>query len=180
MQPARTAAVICAIAAAPCLAACGEAEDPSPPVGSVEATPSPSSTLDSTVEAALDAEVMEGNWFVKQERGLELALFGPPETDSRITLSCDPDTGDLTIGFVGDAAEPQTYRIAGGDDVLSISARSDGNEVLPYVEATIDATDPAITALAKAPEGVVITYPDGTAWRVPTDPKIAPVLEACS
>ena len=162
------------------LAGCSDAAEDQTEVNDPRDAGIATPVTDPEIEAALDAEMMEGAWGTKEERGLHYAFFGPPETDARISLVCDPATRELSIGFPDEATTPQTYRLAGGGDVLELVLESDGSEVLPYLEGSVDPANPVITAFARGPESVVITYPGGVAERVPSDPAVASVLEACS
>ena len=123
---------------------------------------------------------MAGEWFVKTERSLEFAMFGAPETDPVIALTCDPATRELVFALSDDRRGTHRFTLSSGNSSLSFDLVGDDNAVLPYLESTVDPAHAAVTAMARSGQSATLAYPDGTSVVIPSDPAIAPVLEACS
>lgn len=125
-------------------------------------------------------EPMAGEWFVKTERAMEFAMFGAPETDPAIALTCDPAIDELIFALSDESTGLHRFTLAANGATLSLDLSGDRNAALPYLEGRVDPSHAVIAAMVRAGQTVTLTYPDGTAITLPADPAIAPVVEACS
>lgn len=154
------------------LAACSPAPQEKAPA-TPAATPAPDNS------SALAGQVQTGQWFFHGDEGVITAGFGEPESEYRLTISCEMPTGRVTITSEHELDPPQdtTLTVLTETATLALPARS-GHVSLPQVVATLDGEDPRLDALA-AHAARFATQAAGTTLIFPWDEAVPRVLDAC-
>ena len=163
------------------LAACDsppEQPDNAPQQATV-AAPEPVLTPGPTATAAADGTALEpGEWTVTEDASGARAMFGVEETDATLAIACDSGR-QLTFALQTDA-EAESWRLDAGGEAARIDMTSDGNEVLPYLEAQLDPGLGIVYALGDPGQVFTLTSPAGERIQFPTHPGIRRVVSACS
>jgi hypothetical protein len=155
------------------LAACSPAPRPEAP-----APETPPSAAHANA-AALAGPALEGQWFFHGDEGVITAGFGEPESEYRLTISCELPTGRVTITSEHELAPEQdtTLYVLTATNTIVLPARS-RHVSMPQVYGALDGEDPRLDALAERQERFA-TQAAGTTLVFPWDEAVPRVLDAC-
>lgn len=167
------------------LASCGDAE----PVDEIEPTPVPSESLpadvvderlsppDAGAAPGGNDALAEGQWYAKTERGVQMAMFGPPDSEVLFSVRCEGN--ELAFGLgVGRASGPATIEIAAGGETRRIAATAQ-QDPIPHASGRIPADDPFAAVLAEATGPIAVTIDGDPALRVPAHESMRQVVADC-
>ncbi|GEM_PF-6536668 len=144
-----------------------------------QAGPAPQMTTAAAPTA--DAEgnpYAEGKWFVTEDAQSARAMFGPPQSEPRLTLACDQGSKSMEVIRAGAADAAGDYTISVGGQRAGLRLAPAGAE-LPRVSGSLPASHPIFAALAKAGQSATISGPGGDSLYVPGSAAIRRVLTAC-
>ena len=131
-----------------------------------------------TEGASGSAEVAEGQWFAKSERGSGMAMFGAPYSEAQFSIRCEGDA--LVFGRSAQlpAGRAEMQLTAGGTTrQLSATAQEDP---LPLVTASLPASDAFAGVLAGTTEPIgIVVGEGGEMFRVPSSPAFRQVAADC-
>lgn len=167
--------------AALALSACGRAEEQAPP--------DPAAPTRNVVEAAAPATAAADGWqwlyFGDQSPdhvGEVRALYGPPESEADLVISCKPATGVVTLLAGGGSGEDVQAKLttASGAFDLAMGGYSDEEDLTgPSAYVDLRRGDAAIAALAAPQDRIIIEAPGGLKIDVPWGDGIPNVLSRC-
>ncbi len=161
------------------LAACS----PAPPQAPETAATTAEAPQSDPNTAALGAASQTGAWIFYTQAGVTAAAFGPPESESLLTISCEMPSGKLSVSYEQELAPDQdtTLRIITPLQMLDLPARS-FNEGLPNVTADVPASaaeKAALISMLGAPTDRFAVDVNGEINVFPWDDAISQVLLAC-
>ena len=167
------------------LASCGDAE----PVDEIEPTPVPSESLpadvvderlsppDAGAAPGGNDALAEGQWYAKTERGVQMAMFGPPRSEALFSVRCEDSELVFSRGVPaeGDAV---TMDLAVGDETRTIAATAQ-QDPLPRVTGSLLAKDPFTETLASLSQPIAVRVGDGPTLRIPAHEHLREVAANC-
>ncbi len=160
------------------LAACNASEE----AGEEQAAsaPEPVLTPAPTATAAPDGTALvDGTWNIGEDASGVRALYGPPNTEATLALTCDRGSHAMVITLASTAAAPEAWRLDAGGEAARIDMAPTGGE-LPQVSAQLDQGLAIIHALAEQGRVFRLTSPAGQPFQFPTHPGIRRVIDTCS
>ena len=173
------------------LAACAESE----PVDETEPTPVPSEALPADVarpaelrgdtgaagvRGGTDAgsgQLAEGQWFAKTERGVPMAMFGPPQSEALFSIRCEESELVVARGVTTEDDTVTMDLTAGGETrTIVATARQDP---LPRVTGSLLENDPFADMLASVAQPITVRVGDGPSLRIPAHEHLRQVAANC-
>ena len=128
--------------------------------------------------ASSSAEIAEGQWFAKSERGSGMAMFGAPYSEAQFSIRCEGDAlvfGRSALIASGDAA----MRVTTGGTSKRLAAQAQ-EDPLPVVTGRLPASDEFAGILARTTEPIGIAVGDGgEIFQVPSSPAFRGVVADC-
>jgi|GEM_PF-1051131 len=163
------------------LAACNSADDAAPATTENVTAPEPVMTPAAVATVASDGTALvPGEWTITEDANGAVASFGVPETDSSLTIACDPATRAVTLAFPSASTQPEAWRLDAGGEAARIDLTSDAAPVLPHLVAQVDQTLGIIYTLGEQGQVFTLTSPAGVRNQFPTHPGIRRVIASCS
>lgn len=176
--------------AALALAACGDTEPadeasrnaasvepvPAAPLaGSEPQSPSPAPGDDGTLGTD---EVAQGQWYAKTERGIPMALFGPPQTEANFVVRCEGEQLVFVRGLPIEGEQADMTLMAGGE-TRTVTARARPGP-LPQTTARLPASDAFARVLARTTEPIAVAVgAGGEPYRMPSSAALRSVVSEC-
>lgn len=167
------------------LAACADAE----PVDETEPTPVASEALpEAVVDRRLPSRdasptpgsggaLAQGQWFAKTERGVPMALFGPPQSEAVFSIRCDE--GELVFArSVMARGDSVTMDLEAGGETRTIVATPQ-QDPLPRVTGSLLADDPFVEFLATTTQPIAVRVGDGPSLRIPPHDHLRELAANC-
>jgi hypothetical protein len=122
-------------------------------------------------------EVMQGQWFAKTERGVPMALFGPPQTEANFLVRCEGDELVFIRSTPIDGNEAEMELRAGGETRTITAQPSPGP--LPQTTGSLPASDPFAAVLAQTTQPIAVRLDDGPFFRMPSHDHLREVVRNC-
>lgn len=121
-------------------------------------------------------ELAQGQWYAKTERGVPMALFGPPQTEANLVVRCEGEN----LVFIRSASikgEAEMELRAGGE-TRTITARTRPGP-LEQTAGELAADDPFAATLARTAQPIAVRLEDGPFYRVPSHAHLRGVVANC-
>lgn len=122
-------------------------------------------------------QVMQGQWFAKTERGVPMALFGPPQTEANFVVRCEGDELVFTRSKPIDGDQAEMELRAGGES-RTISARPNPGP-LAQTTGRLPASDPFAAVLAQTTQPIALRLDEGPFFRMPSHDHLRQVVRKC-
>ena len=129
-------------------------------------------------EDAQGQKYAEGKWFVTEDAQSARAMFGPPQSEPLLTLSCKQGSGVMQVVRAGAAEAAGNYTISVGGHSASVRLAPTGAE-LPTLSGTLAASDPVFAAMSRAGQSATVAGAGGESLYIPGSAAIRRVLTAC-
>lgn len=122
-------------------------------------------------------EVMQGQWFAKTERGVPMALFGPPQTEANFLVRCEGDELVFSRSTPIDGDQARMELRAGGETRTIIAQPTPGP--LPQTTGRLPASDSFAAVLAQNTESIAVRVGDGPFFRMPSHERLRELVRNC-
>ncbi|QPQ54881.1 hypothetical protein IC614_11265 [Allosphingosinicella flava] len=124
-----------------------------------------------------DLPLTPGNWYYRDEAQTSQALFGPPASEALFLVRCTKASGQVTLQRAGTTTgNTMTVRTSFTARNLPISIQTDP---LPYLTATLPATDPLLDSIAFSRGRFTVEVTGEPMLVIPAWPEPARVVEDC-
>lgn len=126
----------------------------------------------------MDAPLTSGDWYYRVDGGMSMAVFGQPESEGDLVLTCQLASRTIEVERNGDA--PQTLQMTIRTEARegNLPARPDHDEI-PFLVAAISPTDPLLDAMAFSKGRFAVEVPGLPTLYVPSYPEVTRVIEDC-
>jgi hypothetical protein len=118
-----------------------------------------------------------GSWYYRDEGTGSNALFGPPNSEASFIVRCDRAARQVTLSREGvTSGNMMTVRTSAEARNLPVSVRT---EPLPYVSATLPASDRFLDSIAFSRGRFTVEVPGTPMLVIPAWPEPSRVIEDC-
>jgi hypothetical protein len=151
-----------------------------PPVQQPQASPRPRPAPPPPPPAAADWSLVAltpGAWVYSNQGGTSQAQFGAANSEAQFSVRCDRGSRQVSLWREGRASgNMMTVRTSYGARNLPVSLQA---EPLPYVHATVPASDRLLDQIAFSRGRFTVEVPGQTMLVIPAWPEPARVVEDC-